>query len=244
MNNDFGIRTINESEFNKVFNFINYKKQRNYDFKYLLDELEKRGDIILIGGAIRDIILKNSEPRDIDIIIDTNDELRFLEKSFKKVDRNRFGGYKIHLNEIVVDVWSIQNHWAFREKILEKSFINIKYSTLLNYDSILLNLTKNIGCVEIFNEMAKSFYLDFTLSERDVNKNPTKAINIVRMLIIRDEWGLKFSDNVQRYIVNWILESKQPVEELWIAQKKHYRDNIRLSKKNLFEIVENSIVSS
>ena len=228
-------KTIDKYDFIKCESYFNERKKNNYQFRYLINELEKLGDIILIGGAIRDIVLSQCEPRDIDLIIDTQEDIDGIMNTFDNTCRNRLGGYKISLDDLEIDVWTLDNHWAFKEKILDKSFNNIMYSTFLNFDSLFYNFSKRIGCAHVFNEAVSTSCLDITLKDEYINRNPTKDVNIVRMFIIEDSWNLKFSKKARTYIQQWVIEQENPVETLWKAQKKHYRNKWKICPKRLEE---------
>ena len=226
-----GNREITTDDFNKVYKYVYNKRRQSLIIDDLFSELGKRGNIIIIGGAVRDLIISDCEPRDIDLIIDTDIKLDFLLDKFKNVSKNRFGGYKLNLNGLEFDIWSINDHWAFKQEILEKSFKNIEHSTFLNFDSLFINLTTRKGCIDIFNKCILDKFLDITLPEKYIYMNPSVEINILRMFVIEQHWNLTFSENIDNYILSWLKNQRNPVESLWEAQKKHYKHNIKINKK-------------
>src|SRR5699024_3019557 len=113
--------------------------QSNDIFDQFFNEAFKQGDLILVGGAIRDFALHRN-PKDLDIIIDCN--LYKLNDLMNKYNfhKNRFGGYKFKIKDIQIDIWNISNHWAFKENIYECSFENISKGAFFNFDAITLSL--------------------------------------------------------------------------------------------------------
>lgn len=225
-------RKIDKYDFKQVKYFFNSKRSNNYGFDLLMKTLEQKGDVIVIGGVIRDIIINKCEPRDIDLIVDT-EELDEIMRNFEFVSKNRFGGYKLNINGLEIDVWSIDNHWAFKEKILKKSFENIEYSTFLNFDSAFYSVTRDIGCADVFNESMSNSYLDITLEDEYIYKNPSVATNIIKMFSIKEQWGLNFSDKVDDYISMWVTQQNRPLETLYIAREKHYKNKESVNEENL-----------
>ena len=220
---DIKKKIINEYDFAKITSYINAQRTINQAFDLLMENLEKKGDIIVIGGAIRDIIINKCEPRDIDLIIDTAEDLGDIMEYFSDVYKNRFGGYKLFVEDLELDVWTINTHWAFRENILEESIDNIKYSTFLNFDSVLYNITKEVGNADMFNKAIAKSRLEIMLDDEHIYKNPSMGINIARMLVIKKDWGLNFSERINEYIFEWVKERTNPVYDVWEAQKRHYK---------------------
>ena len=90
----------------------------------IFKKLELAGNVILIGGVLREFLdhRKIQNLRDIDIIVDVKSESqwsRVIEEYSLRT--NRFGGHKIFCEGLLVDVWRIEQTWAFREKIISCS---------------------------------------------------------------------------------------------------------------------------
>lgn len=88
-------------------------------------------DLYLVGGAVKDII-KNKMPKDLDIVLlsDNSSQIDDYLKSLNiKTDKNSFGGYKVVINNITIDIWSAND-----------LFKVVQY----NLDGLLYNITKDI----------------------------------------------------------------------------------------------------
>lgn len=196
-------------------------KQENPSLITLFDNLNDHGDLILIGGAVRDFAYQKA-PRDLDIIV--NSKSSNLDKAFDNFNyrKNRFDGYKVIVNEVELDIWSIQNNWAFREKILKARVDNIPKGTFYNFDSISINLNTADVYADNFIESIKDRKLDITLRDDYIALNPTPEVNIMRALVIKKYWGLSFSNKVINYINDWLNKVDSPYELLTKAEIKHY----------------------
>ncbi|KZE51699.1 hypothetical protein AV540_12600 [Brevibacillus parabrevis] len=194
----------------------------------LLHDLSSYGNLILIGGAVRDLA-ESRTPRDYDIIVDAPDT-RFAE-AFSRFSykQNRFGGYKLKVDGIEFDIWGIQSNWAFRERLLAPNFENISKGVFFNFDAVSFHLQwQNLDCT-YFMEAINSRVLDILLDDEVVWKNPTPEVNVVRAWKIHKTRGLQFSDRLRNYIREWAATADNPQERLVEAERKHYGDGSQLS---------------
>ncbi|XP_064954112.1 uncharacterized protein LOC135615510 isoform X2 [Musa acuminata AAA Group] len=76
----------------------------------VLNELRKKGyDVYLVGGCVRDLVMKKT-PKDFDII--TSADLREVKKNFSHCDivGKRFPICHVHVNDCIVEVSSFNTH--------------------------------------------------------------------------------------------------------------------------------------
>ena len=89
------------------------------------------------------------------------------------------------IDKIEFDIWTIDNHWAFKNELLDTEITNIKYSTFLDFDSIWYNLynkeSKNKCEYTFFNECIKNNQINIISNKELVELNPTKDINVIRI---------------------------------------------------------------
>lgn len=219
---------IEKEYFLKVDSYFKKLRKNYFRIEQLLMLLEQKGNIILVGGSIRDILINNKKPRDIDFIIDTDEDIGEILTKYENCKRNRFGGYKLTVDGIEFDIWKIVDHWAFKKKILETKVSNLKHSTFLNFDSLFYDITlRKIIDIDIFNKCMNDEILDIILEDKYIDDNPFKDINVLRMLVIMDKWKLKLSDKSRSYIWDWVIYNKDSYSyKLYEAQIKHYRKKI------------------
>src|SRR5438045_6730879 len=78
---------------------------------------------VIFGGVLRDLtFVGGSEvPRDVDVVVDaiTSDDLQsvFADLVYEK---NRFGGLRLRTRGWMIDIWALNDTWAFREKLKEQ----------------------------------------------------------------------------------------------------------------------------
>lgn len=213
---------LNYYDTNKVLSYFFLQRKLRPEFDFLINNLEEFGELILVGGAIRDIVLKNQAPRDLDIIVDTDDTN--LEDAFcgVKYKKNRFGGYKIIFDFIEIDIWSIRNNWAFKEGHLEHSINNLQKGAFFNIDSVFVNLNNGDFLASFFDEAIKNRCLDIVLPEHLINCNPYAELNVVRSFLLQKAWDLEFSSNLEKYLHTWFFTESNPKEKMRFAEERHF----------------------
>lgn len=201
-------------ENNKIKNsfkkhFANVLKE-NLPFKFLLLDIFVEGTAYIVGGYFRDFLLKRKS-RDLDIIIDLPHDI-LLSKiidSGIEFEINRHKGFKLQLETIEVDIWAIENNWAFKQKLVklnhEDKLLSIAKGCFYNYDALVINLPSFNFNTRYFNEFLTTRSLDI-LQEKVLYKklNPTVEANILRAFYIQKLTGVKFSENTKEYLLKKI----------------------------------------
>jgi hypothetical protein len=182
------------------------------------DSLEKEGDLILFGGAVRDILV-NHAPRDYDVVvaIDNNKLDRIVNTMQLSSRRNRFGGYSMKLDGHLLDVWSLESTWAFREKFISPSVSNLTETVFFNIDSIAVNLSNEQVYASKFLEALQTKFLDIILES-----NPYPDLCVLRAFVFEKRKQLRFSEQLIEYISKWVNSTVNPVNTLIEVQQKHY----------------------
>ncbi|MCJ1909962.1 hypothetical protein [Planococcus ruber] len=200
----------------------NYKK-----IYYFIDDLEKKGiDIILFGGIVRNYYENNfsEKPRDIDIVLHSCidfDFEKYLELNNYSYYINKFGGYKLELDELNIDIWSIEKTWAFKENII--TFRNLKdlnKTVFLSTDAIFYNFTSKQLFDNGFLESIQKKEIDIVLE-----KTPFPEINLVKAFYLKNKFNLNFSSDLSNYYSQWLSKKENKrlaIEELNLLSNKRY----------------------
>lgn len=196
--------------------------------------LENIGDIYLIGGVLREFrdYERIINLRDIDIIINIKNSILWndlIDKYPFKI--NRFGGYKLYFKNLLVDVWKIEQTWAFRNNIIKcNSDEYVKYlnkTVFLNIDSIIYDWKREVWYDELYKNAMETKTIDVVLKE-----NPELLLNIVRSLVLKDRYNMNFSDTLKDIIKNQYYE----FEDLYSFINILYNEQIRRYKKEILSI--------
>lgn len=211
----------------KITSFICMIRQ-DHDINRLIEKLESKGRLILIGGSIRDLVLKESWPRDLDIVIQTPCTNFDNEVSGLNWTKNSFGGYKVKFKQIEIDFWSIYSSWAFKEGLIDPLYQNITNSSFFNIDSIWLSLQDKEWGGYLFDSLSHRT-LDIVVPDKYVEKNPSRDLNVLRAFYLSKDYGLEFSPKVLSYIKSWLSDTEDPDATLTAAHLAHYGSYLPVS---------------
>ena len=248
------IKQINDyKEFKRLF-LIKFKNtlKNSPEFEQFIYKLLTYNVAYIVGGYLRDIINKSS--RDVDIITSADKDtlVNQIKSHNLNYKVNRHNGIKIILNGLEVDIWNINDNWAFRNKVVKFKTLNsvsdiedkkllekIANGCFYNYDSIVLNIqTLNLHA-QNYNKLAKSNKLDILQKHYLYQKrNHTIEANILRAFYLHIKFNIDFSDNCNRYIKLMLAkikdEGKDPQQKLgkYLIQYPKYADYLNEANIN------------
>lgn len=194
----------------------------------LFKKLEGYGNFYLIGGVLREYKDHGciQELRDIDIVMDTSEKENCKEmlKTYKS-QINTFGGYKISCKDLIVDIWFLDETWAYRKKIIdcppEQYGEKLTDTVFLNIDGIAYNWNLEEWKEERYNESMKTKVIDIVLEQ-----NPQVKLNIMRALVLRKRYDFDFSERMKITIIEQKKEFSNLQQELFQIQNKRYKKEI------------------
>jgi hypothetical protein len=180
-------------------------------------------EIYLFGGFPKDIYLKgnNAIPRDIDLIVNGND-IGPLSELFSKyqIEKSRFGGLKIKYYGLDVDIWTLNDTWAFKSHVAKLEGIDsISKTTFLNIEAIAVELfpksTKRKVVLDGFFEAIENHELELNLE-----KNPFPELNIARALYAAKNTDYHFGPKLISFIASNLNSSSE--KKILSIYKKRY----------------------
>lgn len=213
-----------------LYEFLKTKPQINE----LFDTLSKIGNIYLIGGILREYrdhqMIKSL--RDIDVTIDVINYgmwIDFIQKYAMK--NNRFDGFKTVVDDIEVDVWRIENTWAYKNNKVKMKPDKVKQlpkTVFLNVDGIVFDWSRNLWFDEEYQAAMKTRVLDVVLED-----NPQIKLNLLRAMILRNRYGMTYSRRLKEVFKKQLIVSENSLEiELLKEQLKRYRKMV-LSEEDI-----------
>lgn len=129
----------------RIEDFFEISEERK-QARALIDALAEHSHAWIFGGMIRDIGLygRGGFTSDIDLVIERSQEdlinaLKTLE--IHQFSVNRLGGIRFHYMSLDFDIWSIQDTWAFRNRIVKfEDTHSLLKTTLMSWDSVLYDV--------------------------------------------------------------------------------------------------------
>lgn len=230
---------------------FNLELQKNQKFKFLLLDIFVYGCAYIVGGYFRDF-LNSKKSRDIDIIVDLSHKklIELIIDSNIEYSINRHNGIKLHFENIDIDIWSIENNWAFKNQLVKLNdndkLNSIAKGCFYNYDSLVLNLYNYNFNLQYYNQYQKDSKLEI-LQKSPIykNLNPTTEANILRAFYLRKIHRINYSKNTKNYLFHKIGaikdQNQNPIEILLITKSKYKKYDITLTKEDISYYVDELI---
>lgn len=213
-------------KFNNIDNIIS---QQNRSFKIFLKEfmldndswelltlISEQTSVYIFSGVIRNFLLGYIDNRDLDIVIGNIDDICIPSKYLRNISykRNSFGGYKLKIGMIIVDVWDINNTWGIRRLNLSKTPISLIKTAFFNFSSIVYDF-KNEKFIydDFFLEFYKTHAMDIRYED-----NPNIPLCIVNTFY----YSLKYSFPIKYNLCKWVIEHYNMNLDFESVQQNHF----------------------
>lgn len=221
---------MNSLDIGKKLDIILKKDKSVFDF---VRQLSNENELIFFGGAIRDLYMSSEivVPRDFDIVLNSSIDIDEVESYFYRSGyvyrKNRFDGFKVEIGKTEVDLWYLDNTWAFKNNKVELSVENLISTVYLNLDGIAYNYNSKKLYNAVFEKAEKNREIDIVLQE-----NPQEKLNLLRALVFKEKYNYNLSEDlIDRYLYFYKKDSKL-AEELNDLQIDHYGQN-KMLKANI-----------
>lgn len=174
----------------------------------LMKDIERSHYIYMMGGAVRNYIENDYKfsienmPKDFDFVIDykKGKSLReILSNRQIRYSRNRFGGYKIQIKEIKIDIWELKETWAFKNSSMVANYANLENSVFLNVDGIVYDFYRDAYYKKAYDEAERSRKISIVFRQE-----PYENINAVRAISYARRYKMKYSNQVNKMIEKYM----------------------------------------
>ena len=196
--------------------------------KLLIKNILSKSDACVFGEVIRDFLLSSNTDahRDIDLVIDELD--RPLEKHIQKylIKRNRFGGYKLFINNKNYDLWSLNDTWAVKRYGKTRHSLKVLPATsFFNINAIIFSLRHGKFIMhKKFKQSIENRVLDIVYEP-----NPCPELCIVKTYQLVHDFQMCVSPKIVDYVKTWFHEVRNKLDDIQIS---HF-GNVRYSIEDL-----------
>jgi hypothetical protein len=170
------------------------------EFSVVTNAIGPLGPAAVFGGLLRDLVWgpPSEFHSDIDLVVST-DATSDLARRLARVGgkKNRYGGFRIASGRWTIDVWPLQETWAFREGHVQGcSFADLIHTTFFNWDAIVLELERNVF------HYGRHYFEDMRgrLLEINLEPNANPGGNVIRALRYLTSRGARFGSRLARYV--------------------------------------------
>ena len=193
--------------------------------------MSRETSVYLFSGIIRNFFLKRTEVRDIDIVISTNINIESYFHGYE-IRKNSFGGYKITVDGVNIDLWTLDTAWPFQYQKtlpfnLEKS---IPLTAFFNFSAITYSFNSH-------KFHATSHFLRF-LQDKMIDvvyePNANYTLCIINTIYYSEKLGLKIKPRLKR-LINTLTKKKN--NDFLAVQIKHF-GKVLYSTEEILQKVE------
>jgi hypothetical protein len=186
-----------------------------------LDELCLTTEVYLFSGIIRNYFLNIYQKRDIDIVINGDIDIYNEFKGYS-ITVNSFGGYKIMFPSGPLDLWFINDTWAFQHHQKTLNFNlekKIPDTSFFNFSAIIFSLNKS----EFYYSRHFLRFLKYRKLDFVYKLNPNYPLCIINTLYYSNKYNL----NISERLLNFTRELYQTHSyEYEKVQTKHFGEII------------------
>lgn len=201
----------NESSFNQYLYSIVPKEAIEF-----MENAANVTDLYIFSGVIRNFFLGIDEARDLDFVVeDVSKITRIINKyQFRK---NSFGGYKIVINDLNIDLWEVKDTWAFeyQNQINYQLYKAIPNTSFFNFSSIIYHFNKKKF---IFNDDFLRFLRDKCL-DISYSPNPNYELCLINTLYYSEKYELRVSSKLKKFIKDYYYQIDSNFPDI---QRKHF----------------------
>lgn len=179
--------------------------------------LKESTECYVFGGFIVDYLNRKLSHRDIDFVVrEISPEIIKMIEIYDGI-KNSFGGYKIKIDNIMVDLWALKDTWAIRQlNFMDLDLIDILPSTsFFNSTAIIFSINdQKLKYHKAFLDYLNKNTLDILFVE-----NPYPELCLVKTYQLVKSQKLKLSDKLLDYVFD---NFKNHIDSINEIQIKHY----------------------
>ena len=207
----------------RIGKFLKCNAGQHDEIRSFLDSIKSLGDVVIIGGMLRDLSISGREGfhSDIDLVIHASDKEK-LEYAFSKYEwtKNKFGGYRINTGRWPIDLWTFDSTWAFKEGYVKgEDFKDLCKTTFFNWDAIVFELySGQLHAADDYIKLINEKKLDINLQP-----NPNPLGNVIKIFRYYEKYGAVLSPRLVEY-ANSILKDLS-YNDILAYERKSYEKN-------------------
>ena len=164
----------------------------------LLDILVEQCDVYVFGGVIRNFLLGYPFHRDIDFVVYAKEKITLPIELLHGIDitRNKFGGVKLTLPHLTIDVWGLDRTWGVLQVGGNPTPNTLIRTVFFNFSAIVFDYKKqNFIYSDDFLKFYKSKTMDLVYE-----RNPYPTACVVNACY----YALEYNFSIGKRLRTWI----------------------------------------
>lgn len=190
----------------------------------ILNEISAKTDVYVFSGVIRNFFLGNPNFRDLDIVVgDVDCVIKTIVSANRNVNLkvNSFGGVKVKIENLKIDLWGLGNTWGIKEEKMDLSAYSLLKTAFFNFSAIVFDYNN----AKFYYDNAFVDFLESRIMDVVYTKNPNIPLCIINSYYYRDKYGFGLSLNLCYWIfLNFTMLAYKDKEKRIFddVQKKHF----------------------
>lgn len=211
-----------------------------------MNKLTKCCEVYIVGGFVRDLIVYGKRAvlsRDLDVVVNVFDwDAFYVLVSSTKHRMNRFGGYKIYMEECEIDLWELKNSLGITKKndVRDVDFLN---SMRLNIDKVVFNYTEGKGSYTDLISFVDNGVIDLKIEDHMLSfELDYVLLSILRCYYYKLKYYGLFSEDVIRTTKKLVvtLTFDGFVDRLMDMQLSHFKE-IKINRDVIERLVRETL---
>lgn len=184
----------------------------------IIEEVAATTKVYIFSGVIRNFFLGYWQNRDLDIVVENINNIKLSKNILRNaiIKKNKFGGFKIELDKLVIDVWDIKKTWGLVQEKKNPVPEELIKTVFFNFSAIVYDFNDakfifdNEFCDFLHTKMLKVIY----------PLNLDIALCIVNTMY----YCQKYEFNISIQLCEWIISNESFANEsdYISAQKRHF----------------------
>lgn len=154
----------------------------------ILNAISRKTEVYVFSGIIRNFFLGETNFRDLDIVVG---DVKCVIDTVNAVDSdvefriNSFGGVKVKIQNLIIDLWGLENTWGIRKERMELTPKSLLMTAFFNFSAIVFDYNKTIFYYE--SDFVK--FLQNKMMDVVYTKNPNIPLCIINSCYYREKYG-------------------------------------------------------
>lgn len=198
----------------------------------IIEEVASTTKVYIFSGVIRNFFLGYWWNRDLDIVVENIDNIKLPKSVLQNtvVRKNKFGGFKIELGKLIVDVWDIKKTWGLIQEKKSPVPEELIKTVFFNFSAIVYDFNDakfifdNEFCDFLYTNMLKVIY----------PLNLDIALCIVNTMYYCQKYGFDISTQ----LCEWIISNESFANESdYISVQKRHFGEVKFSIEEIFSFL-------
>lgn len=183
----------------------------------LLEQISTDSKTYIFSGVIRNYLIGEPLSRDLDLVVEDISKIHIPQELIdnQKLKINSFGGYKLSLDRLDIDIWELRNTWSIkRNPSLKPTPHTLIKTAFFNYSAIVYDMREKRF---IYGDDFLSFY-DKSIMDIVNPENPDPKLCIISTM----HNALKYCMPIGTKLCKWITSKSFEGDSYAETQLRHY----------------------